>query len=112
MASFVGYRQVIPARSGLEPGCWFYATHDCEAAQSKSPCVGNQFSQPSLVQSVLQSVQTTVHVAGTILAALLSSAGEVIMQQPTLIGWLLVMMGIVFLWGGVYRQLSTVSPNR
>ena len=74
--------------------------------------LGPILSQPSLVQSVLQSVQTTVHVAGTILAALLSSAGEVIMQQPTLIGWLLVMMGIVFLWGGVYRQLSTVSPNR
>jgi len=69
--------------------------------------------QPPLVQSVLQSVQTTVQVVGTIMAALLNSAGEVILKQPALIGWLLVMVGIVFLWGGVYRQLSSVSvsPN-
>jgi hypothetical protein len=75
--------------------------------------LGPILSQPPLVQSVLHSLQTTVQVVGTILAALLNSAGEVILQQPTLIGWLMVMVGIVFLWGGVYRQLSAVpvSPN-
>lgn len=75
--------------------------------------LGPILSQPPLVQSVLHSLQSTVQVVGTILAALLNSAGEVILQQPALIGWLLVMVGIVFLWGGVYRQLSSVSvsPN-
>jgi hypothetical protein len=52
-----------------------------------------------------------VQVGGTILSALLNSAGEMILQQPTLIGWLLVMAGIVSLWGGVYRQLSIVPSN-
>lgn len=65
-------------------------------------------SQPALVQSVMGSLQTTVQVGGTILSALINSAGEIILQQPTLIGWLLVMIGIVSLWGGVYRQLSIV----
>ncbi len=68
-------------------------------------------SQPALVQSVLQSIQMTTQVVETILFALLNSTGEVILQQPTLIGWLLVMMGVVFLWGGVYRQLSSITPN-
>jgi len=68
-------------------------------------------SQPALVQSVMQSMQTTMQVGGTILSALLNGAGEMILQQPTLIGWLLVMVGIVFLWGGVYRQLSPVPSN-
>ena len=73
--------------------------------------LGPVLSQPALVQSVIQSIQTTMQVGGTIISALLNGAGEMILQQPTLIGWLMVMIGIVFLWGGVYRQLSTV-PTR
>jgi anti-sigma factor RsiW len=73
--------------------------------------LGPVLSQPALVQSVIQSIQTTMQVSGTIISALLNGAGEMILQQPTLIGWLMVMIGIVFLWGGVYRQLSTV-PTR
>ena len=73
--------------------------------------LGPVLSQPALVQSVLQSIQTTAQVFETILFALLNSAGEVILQQPALIGVLLVMMGVVFLWGGVYRQLSMVTTN-
>ena len=73
--------------------------------------LGPVLSQPALVQSVMHSLQTTMQVGGTILTALLNSAGEVILQQPSLIGWLLVMVGIVFLWGGVYRQLSIVPSN-
>lgn len=73
--------------------------------------LGPVLSQPALVQSVMQSLQTIMQVGGTILSALLNGAGEMILQQPTLIGWLMVMFGIVFLWGGVYRQLSTVPSN-
>jgi anti-sigma factor RsiW len=73
--------------------------------------LGPVLSQPALMQSVLQSIQTTAQVVETILFALLNSAGEVVLQQPTLIGWLLVMMGVVFLWGGVYRQLNTITTS-
>jgi anti-sigma factor RsiW len=73
--------------------------------------LGPILTQPALVQSVTHSLQSIMQVSGTILSALLNSAGEMILQQPTLIGWLLVMFGIVFLWGGVYRQLSA-APSR
>lgn len=73
--------------------------------------LGPILSQPALVQSVLASIQTTLAVGGTILSALLNGMGQLISQQPSLIGWLMVMIGIVFLWGGVYRQLSTVPSN-
>lgn len=73
--------------------------------------LGPILSQPALVQSVLQSIQRTAQVFETILFALLNSAGEMVLQQPTMIGWLLVMVGVVFLWGGVYRQLSTITPS-
>jgi anti-sigma factor RsiW len=73
--------------------------------------LGPVLSQPALVQSIMQSVRTTVQVGTTIFLALLNAAGEMILQQPTLIGWLMVMIGIVFLWGGVYRQLSA-APTR
>ncbi len=73
--------------------------------------LGPILTQPALMQSIMQSIQTTMNVGGTILSALLNGAGEMILQQPTLIGWLLVMFGIVSLWGGVYRQLSTVPAN-
>jgi len=73
--------------------------------------LGPILSQPAVVQSLIESLQSTVQVGGTILSALLNSSGEIILQQPTLIGWLLVMVGIVFLWGGVYRQLSIVPAK-
>lgn len=62
-------------------------------------------SQPALVESVLGSLQTTYRTTGTVLAALANGAGEVLVQQPIYVGWMLVLAGIVFLWGGVYRRL-------
>lgn len=64
--------------------------------------------QPAVVESVAGSLQTTLQTAGTILSALLTGAGEAAIQQPMVFGWLLVMLGIIFLWGSVYRQLSMV----
>jgi hypothetical protein len=46
-----------------------------------------------------------------VIFALFNGVGEVIVQQPLIIGWLLVMAGIVFLWSGVYRQLLS-QPQR
>jgi anti-sigma factor RsiW len=64
--------------------------------------------QPAVVESVAKSLQSTYQTAGAVMGALVSGAGEAAVQQPALIGLLLVMMGIIFLWGGVYRQLNLV----
>ncbi len=61
--------------------------------------------QPALVQSIIESLQATHRTTGTVLAALANGAGEAIVQQPVYVGWILVVAGIIFLWGGVYRRL-------
>jgi anti-sigma factor RsiW len=68
-------------------------------------------SQPTLIGSVFESLQTTYRMAGIVLAALASGAGEALIQQPMYVGWMLVAAGIVFLWGGVYKRLL-VAGNR
>ena len=62
-------------------------------------------SQPALMQSIIESLGTTYRTAGIILAALASGAGEVLVQQPVYVGYLLVVVGIIFIWGGVYRRM-------
>jgi hypothetical protein len=44
------------------------------------------------------------------MSALLSGFGELAIQQPAIIGWFLVIFGIVSVWGGVSRQLI-FQPN-
>lgn len=66
---------------------------------------GPALSDPALPQNAWAIVTQSAEIISAIISALLSGAGEVILQQPTIIGWLLVMIGIVSLWGGVYRQL-------
>jgi hypothetical protein len=66
-------------------------------------------SQPALIGSVFQSLGTTYRAASVILAALASGAGEVLIQQPVYMGLMMVVAGIIFLWGGVYRQLVTTE---
>ncbi len=62
-------------------------------------------SQPPLVESIFESLQTTQRTAGIVLSALVSGAGEILVQQPVYVGYILVIAGIIFLWGGVYRRL-------
>ena len=66
---------------------------------------GPVISQPSLLRSLLQSLDKAGQVVMTVLGALLNGIGEFVVQQPAVIGWLLVMIGVVFLWSGVYRHL-------
>ena len=66
---------------------------------------GPVFDQPALVQSTVTAVSRTVQLAGTIVGALAGGFGEVVAQQPAILGWLLVMVGVVSLWTGVLRQL-------
>jgi hypothetical protein len=69
------------------------------------------FSQPTVWASLLQSVEKIFQVIGTVLNALFISAGEFIGQNPAALGWLLVMIGIVSLWGGVFRQ-TVIQPRQ
>ncbi|MFL7837942.1 MAG: anti-sigma factor family protein [Candidatus Promineifilaceae bacterium] len=62
-------------------------------------------SQPALIGSVLKSLGTTYHAASVIMGALASGAGEALVQQPVYVGLMMVVAGIIFLWGGVYRRL-------
>ena len=63
------------------------------------------FSQPNVWESLSQSISKIFQVIGTVLNALFISTGEFIGQNPAVLGWLLVMIGIVSLWGGVFQQL-------
>jgi hypothetical protein len=69
------------------------------------------FSQPTVWESLLQSVEKIFQVMGTVLNALFISAGEFIGQNPAALGWLLVMIGIVSLWGGIFRQ-AVIQPRQ
>jgi anti-sigma factor RsiW len=63
------------------------------------------FSNPTIVSSIGQSIVHVFQVLGTVMTALLAGLAELLMQQPAIVGWLLVLLGVVALWGGVSRQL-------
>lgn len=66
---------------------------------------GAVITDPGMVRSVAQSVAQLAQVVGAVISALLTGIGEFVVQQPAVFGWLLVMVGIVSVWSGVYRQL-------
>jgi anti-sigma factor RsiW len=66
---------------------------------------GTALSEPSLWRTLSQAVGQTLQVVGTVLGALVAGAGEFVVQQPAVLGWLLVIVGLVSLWSGVFQQL-------
>ncbi|MEM7119446.1 MAG: anti-sigma factor [Chloroflexota bacterium] len=64
-------------------------------------------NQPALFEGIQQSIQTTMQLVGTVLGALFNGLGEIVTQQPATLGWLLVIVGVISLWGGVLRELLT-----
>jgi hypothetical protein len=68
-------------------------------------------SQPNLLQTVFASLGRMVGVFGTVLEAFLTGAGRFVIDQPALVGWLLVMAGLIVVWGTVYQQL-VLTPER
>lgn len=67
------------------------------------------FNQPAFVEGLVQGGEQILGLGQTILAAFwqsLSDLGELIGQYPAIIGLILVMLGAIFLWGGVYSQLT------
>ncbi len=68
------------------------------------------FRDPSILNSLWATAQQALNVMGAVISALLVGFAELAVQQPAIIGWLLVILGIVSVWGGVSRQLI-FQPN-
>lgn len=67
------------------------------------------FNQPAFISGLLQGGEQLLGLGQTILDAFwqsLGTLGEVLGQQPAIVGLILVMLGAIFLWGGVYSQLT------
>ena len=62
-------------------------------------------SQPSLLEPVWSSLVGAGRVAATVVDALFAGAGRFVIEQPTVVGWLIILAGLVFLWGGVFQRL-------
>ncbi len=62
-------------------------------------------SQPALLERIWASLVNVGHVAVTVVGALLAGAGRFVIEQPAVIGWLVILAGVVFLWGGVFQRL-------
>lgn len=74
---------------------------------------GPALEQPAFVDGMLRAGGQVVQLANTVLDASrqgVINAADIVGQQPALIGVLLVMVGGILLWGGVYSQLTT--PRR
>jgi hypothetical protein len=67
--------------------------------------LGPTLSEPTLWLTLWQSLSNVFQVVVTVIGAGLRGAGEFVVQQPAVVGWLLVLVGLVSLWGGVLQQL-------
>jgi anti-sigma factor RsiW len=74
---------------------------------------GPALEQPAFVDGVLRAGGQVAQLGNAVLDAVrhgVVNAGELVGQQPAIIGLLLVMVGAILLWGGVYSQLT--NPRR
>ena len=62
-------------------------------------------SQPALLGRVWLSLVEAGRVGATVVNALFAGAGRFVIEQPAVVGWLIVLAGFVFLWGGVFQRL-------
>jgi len=62
-------------------------------------------SSPELLGGVWASLAGVGRAAATVIEALLTGASRFIIEQPILIGWFIILAGLVFLWGGVFQRL-------
>jgi anti-sigma factor RsiW len=74
---------------------------------------GPALNEPAFVRSLQQGGEQVQDLIQAVVSAGwqgLGYVGELLGQQPAIIGLLLVMVGMIFLWGGVYSQLT--RPQR
>jgi anti-sigma factor RsiW len=62
-------------------------------------------SRPELLGGVWSSLLGVVRAGATVIDALLVGASRFVIEQPMLIGWLVILVGLVCLWGGVFQRL-------
>jgi anti-sigma factor RsiW len=62
-------------------------------------------SRPELLGGIWSSISGVGRALATIIEALLTGAGRFVIEQPALIGWFIILAGLVFLWGGVFQRL-------
>ena len=62
-------------------------------------------SQPAFVEGAQQLFAQGARLFSVTIGALFKGLGELIVQQPAILGGLLVLAGMVFIWNGVYQQL-------
>ena len=75
--------------------------------------LGPALNEPVLLQGLGQSAAEVWQVGGALAGAfgqIVSHFGLLIGQQPALMGTLLMMIGVIVLWNGVYQQI--VGPLR
>lgn len=65
------------------------------------PAVG----EPAFVRGLWQAGGEFVRLAQVVLSALLKGSGELLSEQPVVLGWFSVMAGLVALWAGIYGRL-------
>ncbi len=66
-------------------------------------------NQPAFIDGLLQAGEQLFGLGQTVVNAffqILGTVGDLLNQQPALIGLILVMLGAIFVWGGVYSQLT------
>ena len=61
--------------------------------------------QPALVERVVTSVVNVGRVAATVVSAVLAGAGRLVVEQPAVVGLMIILAGFVLLWGGVLQRL-------
>jgi anti-sigma factor RsiW len=71
------------------------------AAVQLVPALG----QPALWSGLWQAMLALLGALGVILGALAGGAAQLVAEQPATIGWLLLMVLVVVVWGGVFNRL-------
>lgn len=70
------------------------------------------FFEPAFIGGLLQVGNQVISLAGAVFTALFAGLADLLRQQQLAVaGWLLVMLGLVILWSGVYRQLMLVPRS-
>ncbi len=62
-------------------------------------------SQPELLGGIWSSIAGAGRAVASVIDALFTGAGRFLIEQPALIGWFIILAGLVLLWGGVFQRL-------